>query len=272
IKDFEPRTVVVQNYLIPAVEELVYRTARSSGTRIVMVVHDHRHHTLLSGTHLGLKNQIRSADAVVCHSRFVAREVLRSTGRKPTIIPLPPPLGVLAARQPYGSVLPELEPGKLRAVHLGVLSRRSGKGTDVVVEIAKRKPVGLEMVFLGSGAPIVEGAITIDGFLDAGVLTQAVSSASLALLPYRFASQSGVIPLCQALGVVPVVTNVGGLSEQVDHGRTGFIMSENSTTDDWLSLLRNLNVKTLDEMTTYMMEDSDRRLAEFGEQSLLVVN
>lgn len=48
--------------------------------------------------------------------------------------------------------------------------------------------------------------------------------ASLVVLPYIDASQSGVIPVAYTYSKPVVTTTVGGLPELVDHGRTGFLV------------------------------------------------
>jgi glycosyltransferase involved in cell wall biosynthesis len=48
--------------------------------------------------------------------------------------------------------------------------------------------------------------------------------AAVVVLPYIEASQSGVIPLAYAFGKPVVVTDVGGLPEAVEDGRTGFVV------------------------------------------------
>ena len=49
-------------------------------------------------------------------------------------------------------------------------------------------------------------------------------SADLLVLPYQNASQSGVVPLAYAFDVPVVATDVGGLSEVVLEGRTGYLV------------------------------------------------
>lgn len=48
--------------------------------------------------------------------------------------------------------------------------------------------------------------------------------ASVVVLPYIEASQSGVIPMAYSAGKPVVATNVGGLPEMVENGRTGYLV------------------------------------------------
>jgi glycosyltransferase involved in cell wall biosynthesis len=50
------------------------------------------------------------------------------------------------------------------------------------------------------------------------------SAATVVVLPYVEASQSGVVPIACAYEKPVVVTSVGGLPEAVDDGRTGFVV------------------------------------------------
>jgi glycosyltransferase involved in cell wall biosynthesis len=49
--------------------------------------------------------------------------------------------------------------------------------------------------------------------------------ASVVVLPYVEATQSGVIPVAYSFGKPVVATTVGGLPSQVDHGKTGFLVA-----------------------------------------------
>jgi glycosyltransferase involved in cell wall biosynthesis len=52
--------------------------------------------------------------------------------------------------------------------------------------------------------------------------------AAVVILPYREASQSGVIPLAYEFGKPVVATRVGSLPEVVDHGSSGFLVDPGS--------------------------------------------
>lgn len=62
---------------------------------------------------------------------------------------------------------------------------------------------------------------------DAAVL---FGAADAVVLPYRSASQSGVAQLAYGYGLPVIVTPVGSLADQVEHGRTGWVASGASVT------------------------------------------
>ncbi|MDQ4097040.1 MAG: hypothetical protein M3144_04130, partial [Actinomycetota bacterium] len=62
IRELRPRTVVVQNYVIPPLERPVYEAASAVGARTVMVAHDMTLPSRLSGTHIGLSCILRATD------------------------------------------------------------------------------------------------------------------------------------------------------------------------------------------------------------------
>lgn len=66
--------------------------------------------------------------------------------------------------------------------------------------------------------------------------------ASLVVLPYLEATQSGVIPIAYTFGKPVIATAVGGLPEQVDHGQTGFLVpprNEHVLADKIIQLLQD---------------------------------
>jgi len=70
--------------------------------------------------------------------------------------------------------------------------------------------------------------------------------ASIVVLPYIEASQSGVIPLAYSAAKPVVATTVGGLPEMVEHGRTGYLVpprSEKHLADALVRLLLDGNLR-----------------------------
>jgi starch synthase len=69
--------------------------------------------------------------------------------------------------------------------------------------------------------------------------------ASVVVLPYTEASQSGVIPIAYRFGKPVVATSVGGLPFMVNHGRTGYLVpprDSNALADAVVSLLQNVDL------------------------------
>ncbi len=228
-----PDVVVVQNYVIPPLEEVVHRAAREVGARVVFVLHDDRHHERGEGVHLGLARQLRRADLVVTHSAAVAASV----GRDDVItIPHPVPVGMLRERRPNPLRAPSDRP---LALHFGVL-RRAYKGTDAVVALAAVQP-RWSFAFAGVGAPRVEGCESLDRFLEPAELVAAVQAADAVVLPYRHTTQSGAVVLAQLCGTPPVVSAVDGIVEQVEDGRTGLLVPPGAGVERWRAALDDLS-------------------------------
>lgn len=237
IRDLQPETVVVQNYVLPVLEQPVYNATAAVGARLVVIIHDHRLHTLLAGNRIGLGRNLWRADVVATHSDFVARGLGRLSPRPVTILPLhlvpfSPELG--AARLTSGQ--------DRSAIHFGILKRRY-KGTSLVARLAREGVGGWRFTLVGTGAPAsasVRGALTVPRFVEAKELMQLVGGADVALLPYTMATQSGAVALSQALGTVPVANAVGGIPEQIVDGETGRLVPLGAGPDVWRKVLEDL--------------------------------
>jgi glycosyltransferase involved in cell wall biosynthesis len=114
------------------------------------------------------------------------------------------------------------------------------KGLDYFIEAANivhREHPGIEFCIAGTGENIEKYTALIqhpDLFRvinrkipneEVGLLFQ---KASVVILPYIDATQSGVIPLAYAYAKPVIATNVGGLSEVVKDGQTGFLVQPRS--------------------------------------------
>jgi len=205
----------------------------------VFVVHDDRLHTRQAGSHAGFRAAVARADTIVAHTHWVAQRVATRTGRDVRVVAHPVQLGLL--RRPTA---PPTEPRDDRsrdlvAVHFGVLRRRY-KGTRIVEALADRTE-GWSFVALGVGAPPARrGLVSDPRYLDGSELVRRVGAGDAALLPYRHATQSGAVVLAQALGTVPLVSAVGGIPEQVNHGEDGILMTRGAGVGAWSAALVDL--------------------------------
>jgi len=235
VEELRPDVVVVQNYVVPALERPLDRALQRVGSRTVVVVHDHQMHTRAAGTRAGLLRRIRAAHHVVTHSRFVANAVSAASGRGDVaVLPLPiPDLGA------DGRSRVPSDGGRL-AINFGIMNRRY-KGGDVVCELAATGVPGWRFAVAGVGAPVAPGVTTVTGFLPAADLAATLAASTAAVLPYRTASQSAALALAQSLGVVPVATSVGGVPEQIEHGVDGILLPPHAPLRAWRRALEQID-------------------------------
>jgi glycosyltransferase involved in cell wall biosynthesis len=241
IDETRPSTVVIQNYLAPALELPVYRAARRAGSRLVFVVHNHRPHSRLSGLSVGLSRALASADVLVTHSMFVADGLTaRDPSLAPRVVDHPVPVGLVDLA---GSEITPPAAGSERiALSFGVL-KRGYKGIDVVEQLARLAPAAWRFVLAGVGADAGEARSNVEriaGFIPDRELVRHIQQADVCLLPYVAATQSGAVALAQALGRAVLVSAVGGIPEQVTDGVNGRLVPPNAPVQAWAQLLREL--------------------------------
>lgn len=63
-----------------------------------------------------------------------------------------------------------------------------------------------------------------EGYIPDAEVEKYFAASDLAVLPYETATQSGIVQIAFGFGLPVVVTNVGGLPEVVDDGRTGYVV------------------------------------------------
>ena len=65
-------------------------------------------------------------------------------------------------------------------------------------------------------------------FVPNEIVNQYFCAADVVVLPYKSATQSGVVPIAYHFNIPVVVSNVGGLPEIVEEGKSGFVCEPNS--------------------------------------------
>ena len=117
------------------------------------------------------------------------------------------------------------------------------KGLELLVKASRivKKIVGHEFILLIAGEgdiSLLKNHMSDDDYPYVHILNKRVpyqeiahlfKGAKFLILPYIDASQSGVIPLAYTFSKTVIVSNVGSLSEYVEHGKTGLIFESSNT-------------------------------------------
>ena len=80
----------------------------------------------------------------------------------------------------------------------------------------------------------------------------------LLVLPYKSASQSGVLSQSWQFNLPSIVTNVGGLSEQVIDGKSGFIVEPNNIKELETKISTFFDDKLSDDMINYIKSNKNK--------------
>ena len=78
------------------------------------------------------------------------------------------------------------------------------------------------------------------------------SAADVAALPYRSASQSGIVQIAYNYNLPVIVTRVGGLPEIVQNGKSGFVIDSENQEELAKVLYENLGTPILNKMEQYI--------------------
>lgn len=98
----------------------------------------------------------------------------------------------------------------------------------------------------------LDKAVTIiDEYLPDEMLTACIARADVVVLPYRSATQSAVVQLAFGQGKPVITTDVGGLAEAVENGRTGLVVPS----DNPQALAEAINCFFAEELGTVFEEN-----------------
>lgn len=174
-----------------------------------------------------LGRELRCARAAVVLSGTVAASLAaRSPGLPLIRMPLPALLAGAAPGRPAWRAGPA---GQLRLLFFGRL--QTYKGLDLLRDafrILHRAHPGVTLRVVGEGEggadlAALPGVRLERRWVPESEIPDLLAAADAVVLPYREASQSGIVPQALAMGVPVVATPVGGLREQVRPGRGGVL-------------------------------------------------
>jgi len=212
-----------------------------SGIRTVALLHNFTSHEPLPAERLFQKMLLSSADGFLTLSGSVHQEI-EASGKSIRDIVLFHPV-----YEPQGPVLPKGDarralglPGDAKVLLFFGYVRRY-KGLEELLDamaIALAHDQSLMLVVAGEFIDdagrfqaqaerlgISERVDFRPGYVPAGGVAELFAAADAVVLPYRSATQSGVVPLAYGHGVPVIARDAGGLSSQVTHGKTGWVVS-----------------------------------------------
>ncbi len=176
---------------------------------------------------------LRRADGLLVHSEKMAEEARRYNRRSPVRRIFHPRYDFYAS----WDAGEEPSSAKPRLLFFGKI--REYKGLDVFIEALGKIGSRLDFEATVAGEFYVDDKpyrrqaerlnlgdrlVWEDRYIDNQDVPRLFRRADLVVLPYRRASQSGVIPLAYQFEVPVVASDVGGISEVVEDGRTGFLV------------------------------------------------
>ncbi|OQA36101.1 MAG: Glycogen synthase [Parcubacteria group bacterium ADurb.Bin326] len=173
------------------------------------------------------------ADCIIVHSSFMKKQLEVYSNKELKLVPL-------------GSY-PSLFPGFSRIEHkefnlLFIGRIESYKGIDTLIEAVDRlvaTGMRLKLTVAGRGnlgdnlkkkIQEINGNL-LNYWIDNNEIKRLLSVADVLVLPYKAASQSGVISMGLACGIPMIGSDVGGIPEQIRDGFNGLIFKAGSVED-----------------------------------------
>jgi len=217
---------------------------RASGLPTVALLHNFTSHESIPGESMLKRLLISSSDGFITLSRTVESE-LRAFAPSSRTLRLFHPLYERQSDAPCKSdarrklALPDSAKVLLFFGYV-----REYKGLDTLLEAmavvvhhdpSARLVVAGEFILDSSGFRDharrlgIGGAVDFrEGYVPAGEVAALMAAADAVVLPYRSASQSGIVPLALGHGALVIAFDTGDLGAQVEHKRTGWLVREES--------------------------------------------
>lgn len=224
-------------FMGPAFGTVLRRVRKNRHTKIIALTDNVIPHESRPGDKLFTSYFLPVADAFITMSKKVQADLLQFTSRKPVLL-LPHPLydnfGEAVSKEAARRVL-GIEKDKKLILFFGFI--RTYKGLDLLLKaMPKIKTENIQLLVAGEfyddPQPYhqlikeqgIESKVQLMGdFIPSDQVRNYFCAADLVVQPYRNATQSGVTPLAYHFEKPMVVTNVGGLPDYVEDGKTGLI-------------------------------------------------
>lgn len=114
---------------------------------------------------------------------------------------------------------------------------RDYKGLDILIETMKYMNSDYQLIIAGecygsfdkyadriAQSPLKDNIVTLEQYIHDDMVSSLFSAADVLVLPYRSATQSGVVALAYQLELPMIATNVGALGSMVKQSNTGLVV------------------------------------------------
>ncbi len=238
LRSLKPEILLVA-YWTGFLAPLYYMVRRLTGIRMVVLLHNLSSHESFLSEHLMQKLLAASADGFVTLSDAVTQQVRASMPEIPLLQlfhPLYEPDGEMPCVQDARREL-NLDLQSPVLLFFGYVRRYKGLDTmlHAMPAILQKEPL-LRLVIAGQfhedagsyrrlvAKLGIGGNVDIyPGYVSAERSALFFAAADAVVLPYRNATQSGVVQLAYGHGLPVIVTPAGALPEMVGHGKTGWV-------------------------------------------------
>lgn len=200
---------------------------------LVMTIHDPRHHPGDRSSQVTPQRLLdfgfRRATQIIVHTNYAAQVVMNELGIPAEKIHVIPHIEL-----GYANAAPHISEEEGLILFFGRIWAYKGLEYLIRAEplITARAPQA-KIVIAGQGENLSQYQrlmthpdkfIVQNEFIPDEQCAELFRRASVVVLPYIEATQSGVIPIAYTFKKPVVATQVGGLPEQVEHGRTGYLV------------------------------------------------
>jgi glycosyltransferase involved in cell wall biosynthesis len=215
---------------------------RASGLPTVVLLHNFTSHESIPGESMLKRLLVSSSDGFITLSRAVDSELQAFAPAARTLRLFHPLYERQAPAPPKTDARRAIDLPDAAKVLLFFGYVREYKGLDTLLDamasVVRRDPSFRLVVageFILDSSPFreharrlgIEGAVMFrEGYVPAGEVSTLFAAADAVVLPYRSATQSGIVPLALGHGVPVIACNAGGLGDQVEPGRTGWLVRE----------------------------------------------
>jgi glycosyltransferase involved in cell wall biosynthesis len=269
----QPRAVVVMHqmpFFAPCLGTLLRRLRQRSAARQILLCHNLiPHETHFFDVPL-TRYLIKTPEAFIVLSESVERDLLRLRPKAKVVrVPqpiydfFPSPPEQKEARQQFG-----LPPDQPVVLFFGLV--RAYKGLGILLQAMTSLPQASLLIAGEFYQPRADYERQIDEmdlrdrvqvedrYIPNEDVPQYFAAADVVVLPYLSATQSGVSKLAYHFDKPVVITNVGGLAEEVEEGKTGYVVPPNDATALAGAIEKVLMEKTRIDFASHVREYKKR--------------